>query len=172
MTSSNGNIFRILLALCKGNPPVSVASPYKGQWRGALMFLFYLRLCKRLSKHSRRRWFKTPSRSLWRHCNVRIRIRTFSACFVLSHLFAPSCAQMYVHVHGLSIWKQTHMLHIAEVGMGSIVVCHIMSCLRWYVEGFCEYFNIWSVVSCVCEEWGGLIHQRNSTTVDTQCCHR
>ena len=31
---------------------------------------FDLRLNKRLSKQSRRRWFGTPSRSLWRHCNV------------------------------------------------------------------------------------------------------
>ena len=28
-----------------------------------------LRLHKRLSKQSRRRWFETQSRSLWRHCN-------------------------------------------------------------------------------------------------------
>ena len=27
-------------------------------------------LNKQLSKQSRRRWFETPSRSLWRHCNV------------------------------------------------------------------------------------------------------
>ena len=31
---------------------------------------FYLRLNKRLIKQSRRRWFETQSRSLWRHCNV------------------------------------------------------------------------------------------------------
>ena len=31
---------------------------------------FDLRLNKRLSKRSRRRWFETPSRSIWRHCNV------------------------------------------------------------------------------------------------------
>ena len=31
---------------------------------------FDLRLNKRLSKQSRRRWFETPLRSLWRHCNV------------------------------------------------------------------------------------------------------
>ena len=30
---------------------------------------FVLRLNKRLSKQSRRRWFETQSRSLWRHCN-------------------------------------------------------------------------------------------------------
>ena len=31
---------------------------------------FDLRLNKRLSKHSGHQWFETPSRSLWRHCNV------------------------------------------------------------------------------------------------------
>ena len=30
---------------------------------------FDLRLNKRLSKQSRRRWFETPLRLLWRHCN-------------------------------------------------------------------------------------------------------
>ena len=48
MTSSNGNI-SALLALCDGNSP---------------------RLNKRLSKPSRRRWFETPLRPLWRHRNV------------------------------------------------------------------------------------------------------
>ena len=44
-----------------------VNSPHKGQCRGALMFsLIFARKKKRLSKES---WFKTPSRSSWRHCN-------------------------------------------------------------------------------------------------------
>ena len=34
-----------------------------------LWCFFYLRLNKRFIKQSRRRWFETPSRSLWRHCN-------------------------------------------------------------------------------------------------------
>ena len=66
MTSSNGNIFRVTSPLCES--PVN--SPHKGQWRGALMFFFYLRLNKRLNKQSRSRWFETPSRPLWRYCNV------------------------------------------------------------------------------------------------------
>ena len=33
---------------------------------------FDLRLKKRLSKQSRRRWLETPSHSLWRHCNVSV----------------------------------------------------------------------------------------------------
>ena len=45
-----------------------VNSPHKGQWHGALNF-FHLALNKRLNKQSRRRWFETQSRSLWRHCN-------------------------------------------------------------------------------------------------------
>ena len=36
-----------------------------------LWCIFDLRLNKRLSKQSRRRWFDTPSYSLWRHCNGR-----------------------------------------------------------------------------------------------------
>ena len=66
MTSSNGNIFRVTGSLY-GNSPVN--SPHKCQWRGALIFLWTAPE-QRLSKQSRRRWFKTPSRSSWRHCSV------------------------------------------------------------------------------------------------------
>ena len=48
-----------------------VNSPHKGQWRRALMFSLICGLNKRLSKQSWSRWFETPSRSSWRHCNVR-----------------------------------------------------------------------------------------------------
>ena len=58
ITSSNGNIFRVLALWSPMN------SAHKGQWRGALMFSM-------LSKQSWGWWFETPSRSLWRHCNDR-----------------------------------------------------------------------------------------------------
>ena len=68
MTSSNGNI-SALLALCEGNPPVNGGfSSQRPVMRGFDVF-FDLRLKKRLGKQSRRRWFQTPSRSSWRHCN-------------------------------------------------------------------------------------------------------
>ena len=38
--------FSALLALCAGNSPVSVNSPHKGQWRGALMFSL---ICARIN---------------------------------------------------------------------------------------------------------------------------
>ena len=51
-----------------------VDSPHKGQWRGAFVVFFLICIWtnKRLSKRSRRRWFETPSRSLWRHCNEQL----------------------------------------------------------------------------------------------------
>ena len=63
MMSSNGNIFRVT-----GRSPVD--SPHKGKWCGALMLSLICAWTKQLSKPSRRRWFETPSRSLWRHCNA------------------------------------------------------------------------------------------------------
>ena len=52
-------------------------SPLIGQWRGAFHVLFDLRLNKRLSKQLRRRWFETPLRPLWRHCNEFQGIKTY-----------------------------------------------------------------------------------------------
>ena len=68
MTSSNGNIFRIIGHLC-GEFTSDESQKHKSQLRGALMF-FDLRLNKRLGKQSWGWWFETPSRPLWRHCNV------------------------------------------------------------------------------------------------------
>ena len=63
--------FSALLALCAGNSPVPVNFPHKGQWRRALMGVFFdLRLNKRLSKQSWVWWFETLPRPLWRHSNV------------------------------------------------------------------------------------------------------
>ena len=60
--------FSALLAICAGNSPVPMNSPLKRQWR----FDVCIGLClnKRLSKQWWGWWFETPSRSIWRHCNV------------------------------------------------------------------------------------------------------
>ena len=52
----------------RGIHPSRVNSPHNGKWRGALMFSMICALIK-MGKQSRGRWFDTPSRSLWRHCN-------------------------------------------------------------------------------------------------------
>ena len=56
--------FSASLAFCAGN-----SQAQRPVTRSFDVF-FNLRLNQQLSKHVRRRWFETPSRSLWRHCNV------------------------------------------------------------------------------------------------------
>ena len=65
MTSSNGNIFRVTGPLC-GNSMVTGEFPTQRPVTWSFDVFFDLRL----NKQSRGWWFETPSRSLWRHCNV------------------------------------------------------------------------------------------------------
>ena len=51
------------------NSPVTGEFPSQRTVTRGFDVFFDLRLNKRLSKQSRRRWFETPSRSLRRHCN-------------------------------------------------------------------------------------------------------
>ena len=53
-----------------GNPLVTDGFPSQRPLSQSFRIFFDLRLNKQLSKQSRRRWFETPSRSLWRHCSV------------------------------------------------------------------------------------------------------
>ena len=57
MTPSKGNMFHV------------TGFPSQRPVTQSFDVFFDLRLNKRLSKLSRRRWFETPSRPLWRHCN-------------------------------------------------------------------------------------------------------
>ena len=62
--------FSALLVLCTGNSPVTREFPSQMPVSRSFDVFFDLRMNKQLSKQSRRRWFDTPSRWLWRHCNV------------------------------------------------------------------------------------------------------
>ena len=65
--------FSVLLALCGGgggDSSVTGEFPSQRPVTRSYDVLFDLRLNKRFSKHSRRRWFETPSRPLWRHSNA------------------------------------------------------------------------------------------------------
>ena len=71
MTSSNRNIFRVTGPFCgEGNTPVSGEFPSQRPVTRSFDVFFDLCLNKWLSKQSWRRWFETPSCSLWRHCNA------------------------------------------------------------------------------------------------------
>ena len=61
--------FSALLVLCAGNSPITSEFPVQRPVTRSFDVFFDLRLSKRLSKQSIRRWFETPLRSLWRDCN-------------------------------------------------------------------------------------------------------
>ena len=61
--------FSTLLAICVGNSAVTGEFPSHRPVTRWFDVFFHLRLNKRLCKQSRRWWFETPSRPLWRHCN-------------------------------------------------------------------------------------------------------
>ena len=65
MTSSNGIICRVAIPLWKE----SISHRWIPLTKANERSFFYLRLNKRLSKRSRRRWFETLLRLLWRHFN-------------------------------------------------------------------------------------------------------
>ena len=60
----------VLLTLCAGNSLVTGEFSSHMPVTRSFDASFELGLNKRLSKQSRWRWFETPSRSSWRHCNV------------------------------------------------------------------------------------------------------
>ena len=62
--------FSALLAICAGNSPVSGEFPAQRPVTRSFDVFFDLRLNIWLSKQSWGWWFETPSRPLWRHCNV------------------------------------------------------------------------------------------------------
>ena len=68
MTSSNGNIFRVIGPLC-GQFIGPGESPTQRPVTRSFDVFFDLRLNKRLCKQPWGWWFETPSWSLWRHRN-------------------------------------------------------------------------------------------------------
>ena len=62
--------FSALLAICARNSPVTGEFPAQRPVMRSFDIFFHLRLNKRLSKQGSGWWFETPSRILWRHCNV------------------------------------------------------------------------------------------------------
>ena len=62
--------FSALLAFCAGNSPVTGEFSSQRPVTRSFDVTLICALNKRLSKQQRYWWFETPSRSLWRHCNV------------------------------------------------------------------------------------------------------
>ena len=78
MTSSNSSIFRVTGLLC-GNSPVTGEFPAQRPVTRSFGVSFDLPLNQQLSKQWRHRWFETPSRALWRHCNDLMKFKSLTA---------------------------------------------------------------------------------------------
>ena len=66
--------FSALLAFCAWNSPVTGEFPTQRPVTRIFDVFFDLRPNKRLSKQWQGWWIETPSRPLWRHCNVLLSI--------------------------------------------------------------------------------------------------
>ena len=98
--------FSALLALCEGNPQVAGVFSSQRLMTWSFDVSFDVHLNKRLSKHSRRRWFDTSWHSLWRHCinlvNSVARIVSSKRTFEEDR---QNCAQ---HLHGTICTRVLH----------------------------------------------------------------
>ena len=127
--------FSALLTLCAGTSPVTGEFPAQRPVTRGFDVFFDLRLNKRLSKQSWGWWFETPSRSLWRHCNV-----------VNEHI---SSNEKYQQATGLDAWASRvkcparFVSHLHEICIYLWVVyslcffcCLFITVTWWYVWCF------------------------------------
>ena len=117
--------FSALLTFCAGNSPVTGEFPAQRPVTRSFDVFFDLRLYQQLSKQWRRRWFETPWRSLWRHCNDKhvpnkqklLHVLAYHKCQILhaaGHQEASSATLNMEKVTGLRI-VISHLLTRWEV---------------------------------------------------------
>ena len=123
-----------LLALCEGNPPVTGGFPSQTPVARSIGVFFNLRQKKRLSKQLRRRWFGTPLRSIWRHCN-----EEFFITFSISRLFLQT----------LTLTGITHHLQVPHICVAAL--CH-----HWFRYGLSSRHQ---AISKTNDEYSPITHQ-------------
>ena len=95
-----------LLAQCAGNSPVTGEFPSQRPVTRSFDVFFDLSLNKWLSKQSKRRWFETPSRSLWHHL-IDVRIRKATSVFDKIYLKTTSRVEDFMFMIDGLLWKLT-----------------------------------------------------------------
>ena len=103
-----------LLALCVGNSPVTDEFPLQRPVTPCFDGFFDLRL----NKQSWDWWFETPSRSLWRHCNV----RKTTLWQINNNKWDTNCKKSIRVVPDAIIYKKTDPLRnlVAYFNQGSV----------------------------------------------------
>ena len=112
MVSSNKNIFCVTGP--EGNLSVTGGFPWQRPETGNFNTFFDLRP----NKQSRRRWFETPSRSLWHQCNV---VNGSISSYLMKIYDNIMFINGYIHTHlffltiTLSFVKSSHILKDASL---------------------------------------------------------
>ena len=114
--------FSVLLALSAGNSPVTGGFPLQRPVTWSFDDYFDLRLNKRLCKQSRRRWFETPSGSLWRHCNVYSISKELRTRSLLCYVFCGLWHVNFTRIRQGYITCGNHMM--AHVSVKKIPIWH------------------------------------------------
>ena len=99
MTSSNGNIFRIISPSYEENQPITGEFPSQMSVTRSFDICFDVRLNKRLSKPSICWWSETPWQSSWRHCNVSCSYEIEEHVLIVIPWSLSNSTYPYAHTH-------------------------------------------------------------------------
>ena len=153
MKSSNGNLFRVtglLWGESTGHRWIPLTKPVTRSFE----VFFDLRLNKRLSNQSRRRWFETPLRSLWGHMSAPNVVILIITLYEQSYKVKSGIAiiwdawSIYTLYHGCPtmtvVRSWTKWFHLCEMSclLGSGLLLwempswHSLSNLKWYKYPF------------------------------------
>ena len=119
--------FSALLAFCAGNSPVNGEFPAQRPVTRSFDVFFDLGLNRQLSKQWRRRWFETPSRSLWCHCNGYIYngLRCSLPYTFISNKLNTPCNDRYLRTHRVRWGKETYQTsNISRTLVSNKIVDH------------------------------------------------
>ena len=124
--------FSALLDLRAGTSQATSEFPSEGLVTWGVGVFFDLRFNKRLSKQSRRRWFKKISCSLWRNCNDRRKKKTCIQMVYQMSFF--SVIFNYIHVSCRWIYRGLYYITL----LGSIQYFWIINpdCSKQFVYPF------------------------------------
>ena len=146
MTSWNGNI-SALLALCAGNSPVTGEFPSQRPVTWGFDVFFDLHLNKSLDKQSWSWWLETPSRSLWRHCNVWCQSVSLQSC----------CQQPRIRVPLLFMFLKQHNYKLSFAKKNNVSIQTVSSVM--YLENVCISTYMTRFSFC-CVDIDNIIHQK------------
>ena len=96
-----------LLAFCARNSPVTGEFPAHRPVTRTFDDFFDLRLNQQLSKQRRRRWFETPSLSLWHHCNG-LHIDTWAKLWTSKCIIWIKYHHIFIHFYNLQFTRSQH----------------------------------------------------------------